>query len=246
MSIWGNAITLGGSGGGSGPSASDAILTVTVPTGSTVTAVKGGVTLTPTMWVQAADATLDCALFVIAPAQFDSVNPWTVTATTGTIATAKTVIVSTNKSYDLTIDILVIIADGVMIVPRDTTGQNYPAIVTEQGGLLSVQHTGSASSANATWKITDQLLDGKQYTSLIFEIQSWDGVLNNQYAAVGIASSVNTLSYQVVYQSPYGVAFPGQIAVDCSSATLSNRWVFVRVADTGGTEAIIKNVYMVR
>ena len=239
-------MTRRGSGGGSGPSASDAILIVTVPTGSTVTAVKGGVTLTPTMWVLAADATQDCALFVIAPAQFDSVNPWTVTATLGTISTSKTVIVSTNKSYDLTIGILVFIADGVMIVPRDTTGQNYPAIVTEQGGLLSVKHTGSAASSNATWKITDQLLAGKQYTSLIFEIQSWNGVLNNQYAAVGIASSVNTLSYQVVYQSPYGVAFPGQIAVDCSSATLSNRWVFVRVADTGGTEAIIKNVYMVR
>lgn len=235
-------------GGGSGGSLkdTDAILTVTVPTGSTVTAVKGGVTLTPTMWVQAADATLDCALFVIPAAQFDSTTPWTVTATIGTISTTKTVIVSTNKRYELSIDILVFIKDGVQIVPRDTTGQNYPAIVTEQGGLLSVKHTGSASSSNATWKITDQLLAGKQYTSLIFEIQSWNGVLNDQYAAVGIASSVNTLSYQVVYQSPYGKTLPGQIAVDCSSATLANRWVFVRVAETGGTEAIVKNVYMVR
>lgn len=235
-------------GGGSGGSIkdTDAILTVTVPTGSTVTATKGGTTLTPTIWVQAADATLNCALFVIPAAQFDSTTPWTVTATIGTISTSKTVIVSTNKSYDLTLDILVFIADGVQIVPRDTSGQNYPAIVTEQGGFLLVQHTGSASSANATWKITDQLLAGKQYTSLIFEIQSWNGVLNDQYAAVGIASSVNTLSYQVVYQSPYGVSFPGQIVVDCSSVALANKWVYVRVAQYGGTEAIIKNVYMVR
>lgn len=91
----------GGSGGGGGPSASDAILTVTVPTGSTVTATKGGVTLTPTMWVQAADATQDCALFVIAPAQFDSVNPWTVTATLDTESATATVLIDSNKQYDV-------------------------------------------------------------------------------------------------------------------------------------------------
>lgn len=89
------------SGGGSGPSASDAILTVTVPTGSTVTATKGGTTLTPTMWVQAADATLDCALFVIGPSLFDAVNPWTVTATLLTDTASDTVMISSNKQYDI-------------------------------------------------------------------------------------------------------------------------------------------------
>lgn len=91
----------GGSGGGSGPSASDAILTVTVPTGSTVTAAKGGTTLTPTMWVQAADATLDCALFVIHPAQFDATTPWTVTATLITDSATATVLIDSSKQYDL-------------------------------------------------------------------------------------------------------------------------------------------------
>lgn len=91
------------SGGGGGPSASDAILTVTVPTGSTVTATKGGVTLTPTLWVTAADATLDCALFVVTPAQFDSVNPWTVTATLGSDTASNTVIISSNEQYDLSL-----------------------------------------------------------------------------------------------------------------------------------------------
>ena len=113
--ILGDPIIFGGSGG---PSSSDAILTVTVPTGSTVTATKGGTTLTPTMWVQAADATLDCALFVIAPAQFDSVNPWTVTATLGTRTESDTVIISTNKQYSVEIDFYYLFsADG------DYTGQ---------------------------------------------------------------------------------------------------------------------------
>lgn len=91
----------GGSGGGSGPSASDAILTVTVSTGSTVTMTKGGVRLTPTMWMQADDPTLDCALFVIAPSMFDAVNAWTVTATLGTVTKSGTVIISSNEQYSI-------------------------------------------------------------------------------------------------------------------------------------------------
>lgn len=96
--ILGDPIILGGSGG---PSASDAILTVTVPTGSTVTATKGGVTLTPTMWTAAADATQECALFVIAPSMFDATTPWTVTATSGTDSATTTVLIDSNKQYDL-------------------------------------------------------------------------------------------------------------------------------------------------
>lgn len=102
-------------GGGGSLKDTDAILTVTVPTGSTVTATKGGVTLTPTMWVQEADASLDCALFVIAPAQFDSVNPWTVTATDGTSTASDTVIISTNKQYgvEISFDYYLFRGDGV-------------------------------------------------------------------------------------------------------------------------------------
>lgn len=103
---------VGSSGGGSGPSASDAILTVTVPTGSTVTATKGGATLTPTMWVQAADPTLDCALFAIPASMFDSQNTWTVTATLGTKTASDTIIISSNKQYDLLIQMTLYLYDS--------------------------------------------------------------------------------------------------------------------------------------
>ena len=102
----------GGSGGGSGPSASDAILIVTVPTDSTVTMTKGGVTLTPTMWVQAADNNLDCALFVIAPSLFDSQNAWTVTATLGTDSASDTVTIDAAAEYELHGDQCVAITGG--------------------------------------------------------------------------------------------------------------------------------------
>lgn len=92
---------IGGGTGGGGPTTSDAILTVTVPTGSTVTMTKGGVTLTPTMWVQAADATLDCALFVIGPSLFDAQNAWTVTASLSGDTASGTVTIDSNEQYDM-------------------------------------------------------------------------------------------------------------------------------------------------
>lgn len=90
-----------GGAGGAGLKDTDAVLVVTVPTGSTVTATKGGVTLTPTMWVTAAAPTLDCAIFSIKSSLFDAVNPWTVTATRGTSTASDTVIIDSNKQYDL-------------------------------------------------------------------------------------------------------------------------------------------------
>lgn len=87
-------------GGGGGLKATDAVLIVTVPTGSTVTATKGGVTLTPTIWVQNADNTLDTAIFSIKASTFDA-NAWTVTATLGTDSASNTVVINEAKEYEL-------------------------------------------------------------------------------------------------------------------------------------------------
>ncbi len=87
--------------GGGGISENRAVLVARVPDGSTVTATKGSITLTPKMWVVEADPTQDIALFVIAPSLFDSVNPWTVTATLGADTASDTVIIDNNKEYVL-------------------------------------------------------------------------------------------------------------------------------------------------
>ena len=88
-----------GGASGAGLKDTDAVLVVTVPTGSTVTAAKGGVTLTPTMWVTAADPTLDCAIFSIKSSLFDAVSP--VTATLEGKTSSKAVSVSSNQQYDV-------------------------------------------------------------------------------------------------------------------------------------------------
>ena len=125
----------GGTGGGGGISDTDAILTVTVPTGSTVTMTKGGITLTPTMWVQAADNTLDCALFVIAPNLFDSQNAWTVTAVLGPGSASQTVIIADNKQYDLVIyPPVYLVKNGTKIA--DFTGQSH-TVITQQSGYVN-------------------------------------------------------------------------------------------------------------
>lgn len=92
-------------GGGSGGGLTDgsALLSVTVPTGSTVTATKSGVTLQPSLWLLGADASTEVALFVFTPAQFDATTPWTITATDGTNTASETVLITTNKEYEVTI-----------------------------------------------------------------------------------------------------------------------------------------------
>ena len=136
----------GGSGGGSGPSASDAILTVTVPTGSTVTMTKGGVTLTPTMWVQAADNTLDCALFVIPPSLFDAVNAWAVTATRGTTDTASdTITIDSNKEYDMVLKYSIFLFNDGVILSDLGAFKNISSVSISNNAITAVknQNTGN-------------------------------------------------------------------------------------------------------
>lgn len=87
-------------GGGGSLKDTDAVLIVSVPTGSTVTATKGGVTLTPTIWVQNADNTTDTAIFSIKASTFDS-NPWTVMATLNGDTASDTVVINSAKEYGM-------------------------------------------------------------------------------------------------------------------------------------------------
>lgn len=87
-------------GGGGSLKATDAVLIVTVPTSSTVTATKNGVTLIPKMWVQNADNTLNSAIFSISSNTFDA-NAWTVAATLNGNFTSKEIVINSNKEYSL-------------------------------------------------------------------------------------------------------------------------------------------------
>ena len=173
------------SGGGGGPTASDAILTVTVPTGSTVTMTKGGVTLTPTMWVQAADNTLDCALFVIGPSLFDAQNAWTVTASLSGDTASATVTIDSNEQYDLELsyhvpsgyqEVEYLASSGTQyiftgVAPKDVTRIDCDFMATSVGSFVYAwgSYNGSQESSMGKLHSADSYirayLNGKEVAS---------------------------------------------------------------------------------
>ena len=88
-------------GGGGGLSATDALLRVQAPAGSTVTITKGTTTKTDLGHENEHDHSVYDYYFIIHQSQFDSVNPWTVTATLNTASASDTVIINAPDEYDV-------------------------------------------------------------------------------------------------------------------------------------------------
>ena len=146
-------------GGGGGPTAADAILTVTAPAGATVTATKGSATLTPTLWTAAADATQECALFVIPAAQFDSSTPWTVTATSGTDTVSDTVTIDSNKQFELSLDYnLWLVKNGKLLAAFTPSAE---ATITQEDEFILFSTT-----VNKYARISTGQIDLTAYSSL--------------------------------------------------------------------------------
>lgn len=145
---------------GGGLSDSQALLAVRVPSGSTVTATKGSETLTPTMWVSDSSPDQEIALFTFKPSQFDSTNPWTVTATNGTLTASDTVLIASNKEYELELSFqLVLFENGTWsAVTGDVTSTQCTIV---DGDLRSI---GSYNSVGK-W-CTNNQIDVSNYTSL--------------------------------------------------------------------------------
>lgn len=235
-------------GGGGGPTASDAILTVTAPAGSTVTATKGSATLVPTLWTTAADATQECALFVIPAAQFDSSTPWTVTATSGTATSSDTVTIDSNKQYDLTLDYNYwLVKNGTLVgtfststyssltqlddfVLMSITGNNYGRITTQ----AAVDFTGFS-----TLKIVFMRDGNGKYG------QSWRG--STYYPSVGYGAttpsgdtSPNYTNY-VLLNSSSGVIASKTYTLDITSQT-GSKYVSILISGSSSLSAYA-NIY---
>ena len=189
--ILGDPIIFGGSGGAL--SASDAILVVTVPTGSTVTATKAGVALTPTMWVTAADPTLDCAIFSIKSSLFDVANPWTVTATLGTNSASNTVTIDSNKQYDLELFYDYIFYDsGYMdnaLACTNVYGDNGTQSLTNQNNALTIYNDYTSGNQALTWFTgIYEKIDVTDYSALELVVQSRTAYSNSR-CAIGLFST---------------------------------------------------------
>lgn len=202
-------------GGGSGGGLTDgsALLSVTVPADSTVTATKSGVTLMPSLWLAGADASTEIALFVFTPAQIDAINPWTITATDGTYTAAKPVLIATNTEYEAEIHYrLYIIKDGLFQNGYSflySLRSGHSPTITENyndSGYLMV----SMGSSYATGGVTEQI-DITDYSILCAQAYK-----NNGNSYVGIWPGYNYGS-----QSAIESAAVAKTAVPTTSSSIT-------------------------
>lgn len=240
------SLTLNMVGGGGKLKGTDAVLVVTVPTGSTVTATKGGTTLTPTMWVKAADQTLDCAIFSIPASKFDSTTPWTVTATLGTDSASDNVTIDSNKQYDLEIIYqLYIIKNGLFVngfsFPKPLRSGYTVSITQNVNGYLRVEQSTMQSQGAATNQI-----DLSTYSTLSVEAYSSSGI---SHGWVGAYASYN-------YGSQDALSSAGLAKTDIKSTTTVSRTIDISsinvsayigaaiISDNAGSSVYIKNLWL--
>lgn len=172
-------------GGGGSLSATDAILRVIAPAGSTVTISKGAVSKSDAGHENHDDATLYDYYFIIHASQFDSVNPWTVTATLGTQSISDTVIIDSADEYGLVLSYtLWLVRDGVSefgtITPMalktssDSSGANAPT-VSDGSGYIRIGFSSSGSvSGGGMGYWSDSKIDFSKYRSIHI-----DGTIRN-------------------------------------------------------------------
>lgn len=214
-----------------GPSSSDAVLNVNAPTGSTITAAKGGTTITPTMWTSGADASVEIAMFIIDSSLFDAQNAWTITATKGTDTATATVTIDSAKSYEMSLDYGTwFIRDGVVQSGFGFTTTN-PAAVTftdnyEGLGFCRI-YRAKPGGGTTYYVLCSPAHDfgSKPYSTLYFDFQVID-IYSNSGAATKIGFGTSTLeqnasSWAVAqsYVANAGAAARQTVSADVTSLT---------------------------
>lgn len=165
-------------GGGSGGfSATDAVLHVQAPAGSTATISKGGTTKSDAGHENADNSSIYDYYFAIKASQFDSVNPWTVTATLGNYTASDTIIIDSADGYDLALDYtLWLIRDGssefgtitAAAVPAlSTTTTAYTPTISYYSSYVEIGYSSSASTGGGGigyW--SDSKIDLSKYSKI--------------------------------------------------------------------------------
>ena len=178
-------------GGGGGLSATDALLRVRAPAGSTVTITKGGVTKSDAGHENADDHTVYDYYFIIHQSQFDSVNAWTVTATLNGDTASDTIIINAADEYDMELSYnLKLYWDGVQGVPlqqgTETTYGGQAGTVTFNADHIYLYYP------NATkWSIivTTNSVDFSGYSTLYVEVETLSKPSGGTYVAAKLADT---------------------------------------------------------
>lgn len=189
------SLTINRIGGSGGISESNAILMAHVPTGSTVTASKGGVTLTPKMWVSGSTADEDVAMFIFSPAQFDSTTPWTITATDREFTKSASVLIMENKEYEATIIFRFYFVKDGQLVPRRLVGRTS-ALITQMQDYLRFASNGNTVALTTS----EEMINLSEYSNLVLKLtsdgtrygQSW--YTSSNVPVLGVSTVLPTVS----------------------------------------------------
>ena len=175
---------------GAGIKGNDAILRVIAPAGSTVTISKSGVSKSDLGHENAADNTLYDYYFIIHASQFDSVNPWTVTASLGAQSISDTIVVDSADEYDLTLlYTLYLIKNGASQVGSLTALALAPSGVTALAPDISYAST----YIQIGWSSTGSERGGIVYVPVRVDLSKYsvinvDGTVQNHTNLAGNAA----------------------------------------------------------
>lgn len=238
-------------GGSGGLKATDAILRVIAPAESTVTITKNGVSKSDAGHENAIDPTLFDYYFIIHSSQFDSVNPWTVTATLGSESSSDTIVIDSADEYDVELSYSYwIFKSGVgEVVPLTTKKQINGSISigtteitvsyssTTNGGVCCYNTTTIDASGYATLHVIATITDS-------FSTANWRGMA---FAATS-APSADDSNADAKYVAKTNMTLNGQetdSTVDLTSLS-SSQLASLYVGYKGVNKGTITNIYLTR
>lgn len=223
--------------GGGGPTASDAILLVTVAAGSTVTATKGTTTLVPTLWTTAADSTKECALFIIEAAQFDSTTPWTIVATNGTNTKSASVLVDANNEYSIDLRFNLYLFDSGVVSPYVFTRKSGTVTINE--GIYVKAGVGGTAYCIAT-----PAVDFTNYSKLCMNVSEIDVNKDRRSrvyfsttqstSAVGYVGATGTGTFKVDISTYAALYYVGLFTNNNGGFTVDKVWLEPMVIGNNG------------
>lgn len=238
-------------GGSGGLKATDAILRVIAPAESTVTITKSGVSKSDAGHENAIDPTLFDYYFIIHASQFDSVNPWTVTATLGSESSSDTIVIDSADEYDVELSYSYwIFKSGVgQVVPLTTNKQSNGSISigttqitvsyssSTNGGVCCYTTTAINASGFATLHLVATITD-------TFSTEGWRGMA---FAATSApdASDANTNAKYVAKKFTALGGVETDNTVDLTSLS-SSQLASLYVGYKGVNKGTITNIYLTR
>ena len=227
-------------GGGAFATENDAVLRVTAPTGSTVTIAKGGITQPGPGFISSTNANQELYFFTIKAAQFDSENAWTVTATNSGSTATTTIVINSNREYNVTLSYR--LPAGYQEVEYiESTGSQYlyAGVSAAQVGkgiikgriTTAANYTALFGACNSTTEISNQQTLAYIPSSGLFYLDN-----NGNHQAASISGSTNFEVNFTVSGSGLSVTVNGSTSsVSGTVGTIVDRSVWLLGCNYKGT-----------